>query len=46
MRWDYFIRTDHGSDYKMNQNFKAWYAREIMAREPDLEGVFETRSRR
>lgn len=46
MRWDYFVKTDHPDDFKMNQNFKAWYARKIMAQEPDLEGIFETRARR
>ena len=45
MRWDWLIRTDHGDDYKLNQNFKAWYARRIMEREPDLAEIFEIRRR-
>ena len=46
MRWDWMLRTDHGTDYKLNQNFKAWYARRIMERESDLAEIFETRRRR
>jgi len=46
MRWDWMLRTDHGTDYKLNQNYKAWYARRIMELEPDLSEIFETRSRR
>lgn len=45
MRWDWMLETDHGDDFKLNQNFKAWYARRIMEREPDLAGIFETRRR-
>jgi hypothetical protein len=46
MRWDWLIRTERlGDEFKLNQNFKAWYARQIMEREPDLADVFETRSR-
>lgn len=45
MRWDYMVKTDHDGDFKMNQNYKAWYARLIMQQEPDLEGIFETRRR-
>lgn len=32
-----------GSHYKLNNNHKPYYAREIMRREPDLEGIFEVR---
>lgn len=46
MRWDYTVITDHGSDFKLNQNYKAWYARRIMENEPDLADIFETRRRR
>lgn len=31
------------SDYKLNQNHAAYYARLIMAQEPDLEGFFDLR---
>lgn len=48
MRWDWMLETEteHDHDYKLNQNYKAWYARRIMELEPDLGGIFETRSRR
>lgn len=46
MRWDWLLRTESRDEFKLNQNFKAWYARRIMEREPDLAGVFETRRRR
>jgi len=45
MRWDWMLQTDHDHDYKLNQNYKAWYARRIMELEPDLAGIFETRRR-
>jgi hypothetical protein len=46
MRWDWMLDTASGDDFKLNQNFKAWYARRIMERERDLADVFETRRRR
>lgn len=46
MRWDWMLHTEHAGDYKLNQNYKAWYARRIMEREPDLADIFETRRRR
>ena len=46
MRWDFLLRTEHDGDYKLNQNYKAWYARRIMERESDLAEIFETRRRR
>lgn len=45
MRWDWMLDTDSGDDFKLNQNFKAWYARRIMEREADLRDLFETRRR-
>jgi hypothetical protein len=44
MRWDKTVITND-SEFKLNQNYKAWYARRIMERESDLRGLFETRSR-
>lgn len=32
-----------GAVYKLNNNYRAWYARQIMLREPDLEGFFQLR---
>ena len=33
-----------GRPYKLNNNYRAWYARTIMVREPDLAGFFAVRS--
>jgi len=33
-----------GDLYKLNNNYTAWYAREIMRREPDLSEFFATRT--
>lgn len=48
MRWDYTIRTEIAEKdlFKLNQNYKAWYARHIMALNPSLVGIFETRNRK
>lgn len=45
MRWDWMLNTEHDGDFKLNQNYKAWYARRIMEREASLDGIFETRRR-
>ena len=42
LRWDVAMRTT-GEDFKLNNNVRSYYARLIMAREPDLDGVFEIR---
>lgn len=42
LRWQHLIRT-RGDDFKLNNNYHSYYARMIMAREPDLRGVFELR---
>ena len=42
LRWDKMIRTN--SDiFKLNNNMTAAYARKIMAENPDLAGIFNTR---
>lgn len=38
-----FFLADVRETPKLNNNFRAWYAREIMRRCPDLAGRFETR---
>lgn len=46
MRWDRTMQPESPeADFKLNQNYKAWYARRIMAREADLADIFETRVR-
>ncbi len=44
LRWDYTVNTsrDEG-DFKINNNYLSRYARKIMANEPDLASIFETR---
>ena len=44
VRWHYHVDYGEG-DFKLNNNHKAFYARMIMEREPDLRGFFETRDR-
>lgn len=45
LRWEYEIRTDRPSnEVRLNNNFTAFYARLLMAREPILRGVFELRA--
>ena len=46
LRWVSYIevlRDETTEKYKLNNNYKAEYARFIMRREPDLEGFFRTR---
>jgi len=42
-RWEIAIKTSD-PDYKLNNDFKAYYARLIMFSEPDLNGLFDLRS--
>ena len=44
LRWDLETQaTDPDSEWKINNNYTAYYARHIMSTYPDLEGFFETR---
>ena len=45
LRWDYSFSTAH-EGFKLNNNHKAFYARMIMDRNPDLAGMFELREQR
>lgn len=46
LRWEWHIAGLTDADgYKLNNNYRALYARLIMEREPDLDGLFETRTR-
>jgi hypothetical protein len=42
LRWLYAIQT-RGEEYKLNNNYTAFYARVVMATVPELDGFFETR---
>ena len=46
IRWEKDAGGDGVTSFKLNNNYKAEYARLIMTREPDLEGFFETRALR
>jgi hypothetical protein len=41
-RWEFALRTSD-PDFKLCNSYTAYYARLIMAREPDLVGLFELR---
>jgi hypothetical protein len=44
LRWEWHVAGLQDSDgYKINNNFAPHYARKIMANNPQLEGLFETR---
>lgn len=45
LRWLYAIRTQ-GDAYRLNNSFRAFYARRIMERHGDLAGFFEVRRQR
>ena len=46
MRWHWIIAglPDEAEVFKLNNNYKSRYARLIMRRNPDLDGMFETRT--
>ena len=43
LRWLYRLQTQ-GEEYRLNNTFRAYYARMVMERCPDLAGFFEVRS--
>lgn len=44
LRYDWTLQTDDPtSTIKLNNDYKAFYAREIMRRHPELDGFFATR---
>lgn len=45
LRWLYAIKT-RGDAYRLNNNYRAFYARLIMAAHPELEGFFKVREQR
>jgi hypothetical protein len=45
LRWWSVIETA-GDEFVLNNNYTAWYARLVMAQEPELAGFFETRASR
>lgn len=43
LRWNYYMSVDSQEEYKLSNDFRACYARLIMAQEPDLAGIFQTK---
>ena len=44
LRYNHAVKTDDPtSQLKLNNDYRAFYAREIMRRHPDLDGFFTTR---
>lgn len=44
VRWYSILNTDDpNSEFKINNNYKSRYARLIMAENPELDGIFNTR---
>ena len=43
LRYDYTLRTG-GEPFKLNNSYRAYYARMIMANESELAGLFELRT--
>ncbi len=44
LRWQYAMGTnDPSSEFKLNNNYRAFYARLLMEKEPELQDYFETR---
>ncbi len=44
LRWEYAIKTS--GEFKLNNNYRALYARKLMAEERELAGFFQTRTRK
>jgi hypothetical protein len=45
LRWNSHLNPGKDSGYKLNNNYRALYARKIMEQEQDLNGLFEIRER-
>lgn len=45
LRWDFAVHASSADAYRLNNILTPFYAREIMQRETDLAGVFQTRER-
>ena len=43
VRWQHMCMTATDGEYKLNNNYHAFYARLLMRQEPDLRGIFEIR---
>ena len=44
IRWEQHISTDDdASEWKVNNNYAPWYAREFLRQHPECDGLFELR---
>jgi hypothetical protein len=46
VRWEYFVKIESEDNFRLNNNHRAFYARLIEMREPDLSGFFRLRAQR
>jgi hypothetical protein len=46
LRWDFELRASTGEEWKVNNSYRAFYARLIMRKESDLAEMFEVRAQR
>jgi len=46
MRWQWYERTTDVTGFKLNNDYRAYYARLLMDQEPELSGIFTTRETR
>ena|ERR1035437_3117545 len=46
MRWNWYERTTDVTSFKLNNSYSAFYSRLLMETEPELRGVFSTRTTR
>lgn len=43
LRWMYAIQTMGDDNFKLNNNYTAYYSRLVMAQQPELDGFFQLR---
>ncbi len=44
IRWETFLRPAEGDEFKINNNYVAFYARKFMCEFPEHDSVFQTRT--
>jgi hypothetical protein len=44
MRWNLTVEVSAADEFRLNDHYHSRYARLLMAREPDLRGIFELRT--
>ena len=43
LRWHFQIEKDMGEDFKLNNNYRSRYVRQLISQHPELEDFFELR---